>query len=366
MHETTAASEPTQALTAHGGWHAYVGSRTTVERAARGLGLSVYAIDPADGTWTTQQTITDLVNPSYLIVDEVRSLLYCVHGDREEISSFAIDPRTGDVRLLQTMSTGGRNPVHLAMAANRDQLFVANYATGSVATIGLDDAGLFEGTAKVTPLFGKVGPHRSEQNGCHPHHVVVAPGGEFLIIPDKGADCVHILRVGGEGLQHHGQLLCREGSGPRHLAFDEATGHAYLVNELHSTITTCRWDGAAGALEAIAINSALPVAYVGENRSAAIVVDSASRRLFVSNRGHESVCMFSIDDAGVLSPLKWIDARGMGPRFFTLDPAGTALVIANERSHSIVSVPLEANGQGGSAFELECGSPVCVAFARSN
>lgn len=348
-------------------WFAYVGSRTTKERNARGEGISVYAVDALTGKWTLQQVIGDLVNPSYLALNAKGDRLYCVHGDKSEASSFAIDPATGRASLQGTINTGGRNPVHLTFSPEGDRLFIANYATGSVATLSIGADGRLVEPARLLSLHGETGPHKVEQKGSQPHQVVVSPGGGFLIVPDKGTDCVHILKITKDGLEPHGQMVCREASGPRHMVFDAASGLAYVANELNSTITTCRWHEDTGLLDPIEISSTLPADFTGNSRSSAIVFDGAGQRLLVSNRGHESVCIYSIcPQTGALVAPEWIDARGRNPRFFTLDPSGQRLVIANEHSDTIVQIALEDAGTesptGSDLPTIASGSPVCILF----
>ena len=115
--------------------HAYVGSRTTRERNARGEGISVYAMDPGSGALERIQVVVDLVNPSYLTLDHGGRHLYCVHGDESEASAFEVDRATGRLRRINTQSTGGRNPVHLALDASGGFLVVTNHLGASLAVL---------------------------------------------------------------------------------------------------------------------------------------------------------------------------------------------------------------------------------------
>ena len=345
-------------------WFAYIGCRTTAERGGHGEGISVYAIDPETGTWSLRQLLVGLVNPSYLLLGRTGARLYTVHGDRAEVSSIAIDPRTGTLSAPQTVGTGGRNPVHLALHPDTRHLFVANYATGSVASIPLREDGTLIDAARLYLLPGHAGPHKVEQRGAQPHQVVVAPGGRFLIVPDKGTDCIHILRIDADGLAAHAEVRCREASGPRHIVFDAGACFAYVANELDSTVATYAWDGASGDLRPLEIVSTLPPTFVENSRAAAITLSADGRRLSVSNRGHDSICLFEVSPwTGLLRAPDWVSSGGRNPRFATLDPGQRRLVVLNERSDTIVQIPLGTDDAGGSP-EIRSGSPVCAVFAR--
>src|SRR5690348_15153574 len=85
--------------------YAYVGSFTTAQRKARGDGIHVYRTDPATGAWTPVQHLGDLVNPSYLALSHDQRFLYSVHGDEDYATAFAIDPATGQAKLLNRAAT---------------------------------------------------------------------------------------------------------------------------------------------------------------------------------------------------------------------------------------------------------------------
>ena len=109
----------------------YVGSRTTRERNARGAGITVYRHDPQTGRSGLVQTVGDLTNPSFLCLDQTQSLLFCVHGDQSTVSSFQIEPASGTLTKVSSVSCEGNNPVHLTVDKSNKFLAVANYATGS-------------------------------------------------------------------------------------------------------------------------------------------------------------------------------------------------------------------------------------------
>ena len=180
-----------------------------------------------------------------------------------------------------------------------------------------------------------MGPHRNQVGpGPHPHFVGFDPSGRFLLAPDRGTDRTHIYRLdlasGKLLLNNPAFARSRPGAGPRHLAFHPAKPWAYVCDELDSTVTAYVWDSARGELKPFQVIPTLPEDYVGGNTTAEIQFAPSGHYLYVSNRGHNSIVIFSVDQAsGRLSPIGWESTRGRTPRFFGLDPTGRLLYAAN-------------------------------------
>jgi 6-phosphogluconolactonase (cycloisomerase 2 family) len=344
-------------------WLAFVGSRTTRERNARGAGLSVYAVDKAGERWELLQTVA-LVNPSYLCVTAPTRRLYVVHGDHSEVSSFAI---AGDGRLqpLNQQSTRGRNPVHLQLSGDGRHLVVANYATGSLASLPIQADGSLGEVTDLFEMTGTPGPHRVEQKASHPHQALRWPGTDLFVAPNKGLDRVHVLRLGATGrFERLHEMVARSCSGPRHAAFDPARSRIWVCNELDSTVTTCELDPISGRLQPRCIVSLLPDDFMGENRAAGIVAHPRGQAVYVSNRGLDAIAVLQADaTTGALTPRQWMPSLGTTPRFITLTPDAGQLIVANEGSDTLVRHRLDADGLlGGGDVVATTGSPVCVAF----
>lgn len=348
----------------------YIGSRTTKERGGHGKGLTVARVDPATGDWTEVQVLDDLVNPSFLCLGAEGRCLYAVHGDNSEVSAFRRDRETGRLSFINRQSTKGMNPVHLSFDGTGRFLVVANYATGSVVTLPVAPDGAVGEIADLIQLPGEPGPHKIEQKGSHPHHVMFDPNHCFLIVPDKGLDRIFVLRVdpraGKLAFNDPPSIPTREGAGPRHMVFHPKRPFAYVVNELDSTVAAYAWDGERGELRPLEILSATPSDFVGNNRSAEIAISASGRHAYVSNRGHDSIGLFGVDQSsGRLSPVAWTSTGGRGPRFFAPDLNGNYLYAANELTDSIVE--LRRNTDSRTLVEtgrlIASGSPVCILFA---
>jgi 6-phosphogluconolactonase len=344
---------------------AYVGSFTTTKRKARGDGIHVYRVDVASGAWTHVQHVGDLENPSYLALSPDQRFLYAVHGDADYATAFALDSATGFARRLNRGATGGSNGVRQAVDPSGRFLVVANYAGGSVAVLGIAADGSLADQHQLVALPGAPGPHPTEQASSHPHDVVFDPSGRFVLVPDKGLDRVFVLGFD----QTHGRLVApgsvaaRPGAGPRHLAFHPTRAIVWVLNELDSTVATCRWDAERGTLESVQVISTLPADFSGASTSAEIAVTPDGRHVYCSNRGHDSIAMFAADAGdGTLTGRGWQPTVGHGPRFIGLDSAGRFLHAANEQSDTVVMFRVDADSgrlaPTGQAIAI--GSPVTV------
>ncbi len=347
---------------------AYVGSRTTRERHARGDGISVFRRDPATGALDLVQVHGDLVNPSFLALNRAATRLYAVHGDGEDMSAFAVHPVTGGIRLLGRQSTGGRNPVHLALDSSERFIVVSNHLTSSLAVLPLSEDGVPQPLVQRVPLAGEPGPHRKEQPFAKPHFNPFDPSGRFVVVPDKGVDRVFSFRFKDGRLTPAAapEARVREGAGPRHLAFHPARPWAYAINELDSTVTAYAFDPRDGALQPFQVVSALSDRFTGNSRASEIEVHPAGHVLYASNRGEDSIAVMSVDPAtGRLALVQTMPSGGTTPRFFAVAPEGRWLYVLNEDSDAIVLLGVE-QGTGrliGTGQAWRCGSPVCMVFS---
>lgn len=347
---------------------AYVGSFATSTRGAHGEGLSVYRIDAASGRWTRVQLLANEVNPGYLALDPRRPVLYSVHPVVNEVSAFRIDDHTGELTLINRQSSGGDDPSHLAIDPSGRFLVVANYVAGSVEVLPVNPDGSLGAPTDLVAMKGELGPHRTEQPSPHPHQCAFEPGGRFVVVPDKGLDRLFAFRIdSATGHLEPGDppfTRTRSGAGPRHIAFHHRLPYAWVINELDSTVTAYRFKE-TGALEPIQVVPSLPSTYTGNNTGAAIVVAPSGRCVYASNRGHDSIAIFRVDEStGFLSPVGWESTRGATPRFIGLDPTGARLFAANQRSDTIVE--FEVNQAAGTLNAtgqiVVAATPVCVVW----
>ena len=347
---------------------AYIGSRTTRERNARGDGISVFAVDPDQGRLELVQVVEDLVNPSFLALNRAGDRLYSVHGDRSEVSAFSVDKRSGQLSFLNRQGCEGKNPVHLALDPSERFLVVSNHLSGTLAVLAIEADGALGALTQLVALQGPAGPHRVEQPFAKPHFNLFDASGNFVLVPDKGLDRIFVFHFDNGRLIPTEQrfVATREGAGPRHVAVHPLAPLVFAINELDSSVTSYRFDPLCGALEPLQVLPSLPSSYTGNSRAAEIEVSADGRFLYVSNRGFDSIAVFAIDIAsGALTPVEFAASRGRTPRFFALTPDQRFLFVLNEDSDSIVSLAVDpASGRlSDSGFAIATGSPVCMVFS---
>jgi 6-phosphogluconolactonase (cycloisomerase 2 family) len=346
----------------------YVGSFTG-EGRGHGEGLSVYRRNGESDPWTLVQLLKDLADPSFLIVDRPKRSLYSAHGDGTQATAYRIDQTTGRLTVLNQQPTSGRNGVHLAIDASGRFLVVANYASGTVAVLPINQDGSLAPASDLATLSGTPGPHRTQQESSHPHHCPFDRTGRIIVVPDKGLDKVFVFRLdtarGKLVAGNPADVATRSGAAPRHVDFHPTLPYAYVINELDSTITTYQLDPDKGALKALQVVTTLPSSYTGNNSGAEIAVASSGRFLYGSNRGHDSIAIFAIDQSsGLLTSIGWEPTQGKTPRYFGLDPSGTHLYAANQNSDTIVIFQVDrATGKLMATGQIvKVASPTTVVF----
>jgi 6-phosphogluconolactonase len=349
---------------------AYIGCFTSTTRKASAKGISVYRIDQG-GDWILQQTLETVPNPQFIAFDRVQKYLYSVHGDGTEVSSYAIDKPSGQIKFLNKQPTNGKNSTHLTPDPSNRYIVIGNGP--GVAVFPINPDGSLAPFTDMVPAPGEVGPHRNQSAaGAHPHYVSFDPSGRFLVAPDRGVDRIHIYRLDGTtgklAVNDPGFAKTRSGAGPRHLAFHPAKPFAYVCDELDSTVTAFGWDSERGELKAFQVISTLPETFMGNNQPAEIQVAPSGNFVYVSNRGHDSIVTYGIDPAtGRLTLQGFEPTQGRTPRFFTLDPTGSLLYAANLESDNIVAfrVDQKSGKLTPTGQVVPTGSPSCIIFARA-
>lgn len=345
-----------------GQW-AYIGSFT----AAGGEGIIVAAVDQETGALTRRHCLTDVTNPSYLALAPGSGALYAVsETESGAVAAYSLADRHHP-RLIAPglVPVEGSDPTHLTVAAG--QLLTANYGSGSVSALPVRaDGGLVGSETRVLPHQGS-GPVADRQQGPHAHAVVPDPRWHWLLATDLGTDSVWIYRLEhtGAALSAHAQTPFASGSGPRHLAFHPRGDRAYVVSELSSTLTTCRWDEDAGKLEPLEAVSTRAPGAPGENYPSALVISADGRFAWVANRGDDSIAVFGLDEERFgVRLLRTVPCGGHWPRDLAIDPAGRHLYAANERSGEVVWFDLDpATGTPTRAGEIRAPAVSCLVFA---
>ncbi len=342
----------------------YIGCRTTKERNARGKGLRV--MRASEQQWEELQLLEGQVNPSFQCLDRSGQFLYSIHGDFSEISAFSI-AEDGTLTYLNTVSTGGTNPVHLSVDRSNQWVFVANLQTGTVAVIPRkSDGSLAERKALYTI------PGRTEGSISHPHQVTQDPDGNYLIVSCQGRKAgfgqVVVFRIHSEDgtLEKTCTVRSREIAEPRHFVFHPNGSFGYGVNEKDYSVTAYQFDRENGILTPRQILPTLPDTYTGDGWASGIVMMPDAKHVVVSNRKHDSITSFAVRADGLLSFCDCIKTGGGQPRFITVSPWGTVLA-ANETTDQITEFTLdsETGTFTDTGRQIASESPVCLTFRPS-
>lgn len=344
---------------------AYVGCRTTKERNARGKGLKVYEVNELTNEWDEIQLVDNLENPSYMCVDLEEKYLYTVHGDTNSVSSFEIDRSTGKLNYINTISTVGRNPVYITLDKTNKFVYVACLQGGAVYTLKKNDDGSLSEPIYTTKLSGK-----TENGVSHAHQCTWDKKMEYLFVPAQGRNIgyseVNVFKANSDGSLELSQCMrTRELDEARHVAVHSNNKYVYLVNEKNNSVTFYGFDDENGKLNPKQILSSLPETYVGEGQASSVLVHPNNRYLFVSNRIHDSITTYAIDEfTGYIRYISNISSLGNTPRFMTFNPDGSKLIVANEDSDTIQIFNINANSgeliYSGHTINTE--SPVCIVF----
>jgi 6-phosphogluconolactonase len=338
-------------------------------------GIYAYRFDVATGRLTSLGLAAETMNASFFVVHPNHRFLYAVNEVSNNegrssgaVSAFAIAPKSGKLTLLNQVSSGGAEPCYISLDKTGKYVLVANYTGGSVAVFPiLEDGRLGAASAFVQHSGSSVNHERQE--GPHAHSINPSPDNRFAIAADLGLDQLLVYRFDATRgtLAPNNPPFARvnPGAGPRHLAFHPNGRFAYVVNEMQSTVTAFSYEASSGVLNQLQTISTLPKSFVGTNDDAEVQVYPSGKFLYASNRGHDSLAVFSIDTTkGTLSPSGDVPTQGKTPRNFAIDPTGSYVFAANQDSDNMVvfRVNPETGGLTPTGQMVEVPSPVRVAF----
>jgi 6-phosphogluconolactonase len=350
----------------------YIGTYT--QEGSDSKGIYAYRFDAATGQLVSLGLAAESINPSFLAIHPNHRFLYAVNevsnyqGQKSgAVSALSIDRATGKLTLLNQVASRGGDPCYISLDKTGKYVMIANYGGGSIAVFPvLNDGRLGEASAFVQHTGH--GPNPERQEGPHAHSIDVSPDNHFALVDDLGLDETLVYRFNSAT----GSLAAEPeigksdpGAGPRHLAFSTNGKFVYVLNEMQSAVDAFAYDAAVGALRRVQTISSLPADFSKENTAAEIEVHPSGRFLYASNRGHDSIAVFSIDAAkGTLTNVEYASTKGASPRSFEIAPGGSLLFAANEKSDNIVLFRI--NPQSGKLIPtgkvLEISQPVCVKF----
>lgn len=350
----------------------YIGTYT----GAESKGIYLFELDVASGKLTKVGLAGEVVNPSFLALHPTKPFLYAVsetaatNGKKAgAVSALAVDPATGLLKTINQQLAGGTGPCHVSIDRTGKSVLVANYGSGSCGALPVKEDGSL-GEMKGFSQHAGSSANPGRQKEPHAHSINVDPGNHFAFCADLGCDKIFVYKLKAETAEltpnEPAFAAVKPGSGPRHFAFDPTAKHAYVINELTSTITGFQYDAGAGKLTEIETISTLPLDYKGNNSTAEIQVHPSGKFVYGSNRGHNSIAVFARDpESGRLTFVEHQGHQIKTPRNFGIDPTGSILIAASQDGDQLTVFKTDSSsGKLTPVGEpVPCPKPVCVKFA---
>jgi 6-phosphogluconolactonase len=343
----------------------FIGTYTNGDSA----GVYACQLDPKTGQLTPTGQTLSLQNPTFLATDPDRNLLFVaseIYTDAESspsrVVSVQYDPKSGAMTELSRKASHGAACCHVSVTPDRKVVLAANYSSGNLATFEILSDGTLSDAVSVIQHEGS-GP-KPAQTGPHAHQMVSDPSGKFALCCDLGCDRVFVYRRDGATLSYASEESLASGAGPRHLTFGTDGRFVYVINEHDETITVFAWNEAKGELTNLQTVSTLPNDFTQTSYCADIHLSNDGRFLYGSNRGHDSLAIFSVDQAsGLLTVISHQSTLGKTPRNFCVVPESNLILVANQDTHNIVAFSINNDGSlTATGAELSIPSPVCIAF----
>ena len=301
--------------------------------------IHAYQLELDAGRLKRVHRTKDVEHPFFMAVSPDKKLLYSTHApgqfggkQHEQVAAYEIMGRTGRLKLLNRQSALGSSACYLDVDATGKTVVVANYATGSVASLPVrEDGSLSKASSLVQHKGSSIDPAR--QQAPHAHCIVVSPDNRFVYAVDLGLDQVlgYRLEATTAKLSPNRQPFVRTppGAGPRHLTFHPDGRHVYVINELDNSVTVFGYESGSGMLIERQTISTLPEDFDGTSHCADLKITPNGRFLYGTNRGHDSIAAYRIGDDGRLTLLGIQSSLGKGPQNLAITPGGELLLCAN-------------------------------------
>lgn len=353
-------------------YHVYFGCYTNAKSGSKGIHISKF--NTTTGDLSEPDLAAETGSPSFLAIHPSKKYLYAVGemgtpGQKGGgVSAFKISQPDGKLTLINQVSSVGAGPCHISVDKTGKMAMVANYGGGSVASYSIqDNGGLSEAQTFVQHEGSSVNLKR--QAGPHAHSLNTSPDNRFGFACDLGLDKVLIYKLDPTSgrMTSHGHAAVAPGSGPRHFAFHPSGKYAFVNNEILMTVTSFAYDAGKGALTEIATVSTLPEADRSKTglSTAETVAHPNGKFVYVSNRTHDTIAVFSCDPAtGRLALIQNAPAEGEIPRNFILDPTGKWMIVAHQDSNTaaLFKVDQDSGKLTFTGKKISVGGAVCVRF----
>ena len=343
-------------------FHLLVGTYTS----GKSEGIYVYKFNALTGEFTAESIAKNVKNPSFLAVSPNEKFVYSA-GEIDKngaVYAFSFDKKLGNLTQLSTQSSNGNYPCYVAIDKTGKWVIAGNYGAGSLTVLPVETNGGLGKPTQTIQHEGK-GKNADRQEAPHVHSINIAPNNVDVFVADLGIDKLVSYSLDAKtGILSKGNppfTKLEDGTGPRHFIMHPNGKFAYVIQELSSQITTFNYK--KGSLTAIQSISTLPADYKGANSCADIHISSDGKFLYGSNRIHDSIVIYSIDQkTGKLTYITNESTKGKKPRNFIIDPTGNYVLVANQETDNIVIFKRDAKkgtltptGQ-----EISVPNPVCL------
>lgn len=334
--------------------------------------IYAYELDPETGKLNEIERTSDVEHPFFLAVSPDNQYLYSIHApgkfsgkDNEFVSAFKLEGRTGKMKLLNRQSSQGTASCYLDIDKSGKSVVVANYTTGSIASLPVnEDGSLREAATFVQHTGSSVNPKRQKEP--HAHCSVISPDQKYVYAADLGLDKIMAYQLDAETatLTPNTQPFVRTvpGAGPRHLTFHPNGKQLYVINELKNSITEFDYDPKTGTLIEQETLSTLPEDFAGTSYCADLKITPDGKFLYGTNRGHHSLAAYRIEDDGELKLLEIKPSLGDGPQNLAITADGKFLICANMPGNNVVVFRIDQEtGKLTSAGDpVSIPSPSCI------
>ncbi len=282
------------------------------------------------------------------------------------MAAFSLNTESGGLTLLNEEASLGNDPCHIRVDSWGKNLFVSNYSGGSLVVFPLAADGRIK---KASSFFQNEGTgfNPLRQEASHIHSSLVT--GSHIYSADLGLDYIMVYKLkyseGRLEIGGNGRIKTGKGAGPRYFELNKSAEILYSINELDNTIDVISIKPEGGNREIIQSVSTLPWNFSGESYSADIHLSPAGCFLYCSNRGHDSISIFKVNNkTGFLTWVGFKPTGGGWPRSFMIDPSGNFLIVVNQRSDNSIVFRIDTGtGELSDPLQtIQVGEPVCVCF----
>jgi 6-phosphogluconolactonase len=345
------------------GQHVYIGSSDK--------GIYVADFDTKSGKLGAPALVSDTAAPSYLTIHPDGKYLYAVNEvDKGTVTGFSIGSG-GKLTAINTVSVKSAGPCFIAIDKTGHSAITANYAGGSITVLPIESGGKLGEASDFIQNNGS-GPNRDRQTQAHPHWVGFIPAAKLALVADLGIDSVGIYnfdpKKGTMTVGNPAFMTMPPGSGPRHCALHPSGKFFYVLTELSSVITEFYFEAEMKRFTPVATVSLLPEGFKGENTGAEIAIHPNGKFVYASNRGDDSILVFSVTDLkrGTLKLEQRVPSGGKTPRQFEIDPSGHWLLAGNQNSDNIAifSIDVASGKLAPSSMASGVAKPSCIKFAK--